>query len=229
MLCLNLFESLKKIDIYYGVTFNIYDISLIILASIISGLGLLYNSTSTILGSMLISSIANPLIASSIYLILNYYSKSIYKISNFFILVIICFFIALSIGYTNKVLKIFETPTKEMLSRITYTHVVVDVILALISGIALALSILNTDVIIRTGVSLILSMTPPLVNFGIFYGEILYNYLQLRKEKNNIEKNTINKKIEKLSLDGNKSFILFMLNIIAMYTTLLLTLTILCR
>ena len=229
MLCLNLFESLKKIDIYYGVTFNIYDISLIILASIISGLGLLYNSTSTILGSMLISSIANPLIASSIYLILNYYSKSIYKISNFFILVVICLFIALSIGYTNKVLKIFETPTKEMLSRITYTHVVVDVILALISGIALALSILNTDVIIRTGVSLILSMTPPLVNFGIFYGEILYHYVQLRKENKNSEKNTINKKIEKLSLDGNKSFILFMLNIIAMYTTLLLTLTILCR
>lgn len=229
MLCLNLFESLKKIDIYYGVTFNIYDISLIILASIISGLGLLYNSTSTILGSMLISSIANPLIASSIYLILNYYSKSIYKISNFFILVAICLFIALSIGYTNKVLKIFETPTKEMLSRITYTHVIVDVILALISGIALALSILNTDVIIRTGVSLILSMTPPLVNFGIFYGEILYHYVQLRKENKNFEKNTINKKIEKLSLDGNKSFILFMLNIIAMYTTLLLTLTILCR
>ena len=229
MLCLNLFESLKKIDIYYGVTFNIYDISLMILASIISGLGLLYNSTSTILGSMLISSIANPLIASSIYLILNYYSKSIYKMSNFIILITISLFIALSIGYTNKVLKIFETPTKEMLSRITYTHVVVDVLLALISGIALSLSILNTDVIIRTGVSLILSMTPPLVNFGIFYGEIIYHYLQITNKTNTFDKKTIHKKIEKLSLDGNKSFILFMLNVIAMYTTLLLTLTLLCK
>lgn len=230
MLCLNLLKNLKKIDYHGGFGINVYNVLLMILASFIAGLGLLYNSTPAILGSMLISSLGAPLVTSVIYFISNIYLKSLGKILNFFILVGICLTISITIGYVNRAFSILETPTPEMLSRITYTHVVIDVSLALLSGVCLALSLVNSDLLTKTGVSLILSFTPPLVNFGIFYGEILYYYIRRHTEDiGDKEKKILDKKMDKLADDGNKSFILFLLNVIAMYATLMLTLVLLCK
>ncbi len=230
MLCLNLLKNLKKIDYHHGFGINIYNILLIILASFIAGLGLLYNSTPAILGSMLISSLGAPLITSIILFISNSYIQSLYKIVNFVILVSICLIISITIGYVNKLFSILKTPTPEMLSRITYTHVIIDVSLALLSGICLALSLVNSDLLTKTGVSLILSFTPPLVNFGIFYGEILFYYIKKHTEDiGDKEKEILDKKMDKLADDGNKSFILFLLNVLAMYVTLMLTLILLCK
>jgi hypothetical protein len=230
MLCLNLLKKIDKKDYNNSFSLNVYNVLLIILASFIAGLGLLYNSTPAILGSMLISSLSAPLITSIIFFISNSYLKSLAKILNFIILVMICLVISVMIGYVNRSFSILKTPTPEMLSRITYTHVVIDVGLALLSGVCLALSVVNSDLLTKTGVSLILSFTPPLVNFGIFYGEIIYYYIKRHTEDiEEKEKEILDKKMDKLADDGNKSFILFLLNVIAMYATLLLTLVILCK
>ena len=230
MLCLNLLKKIDKKDYNNSFSLNVYNVLLIILASFIAGLGLLYNSTPAILGSMLISSLSAPLITSIIFFISNSYLKSLAKILNFIILVMICLVISVMIGYVNRSFSILKSPTPEMLSRITYTHVVIDVGLALLSGVCLALSVVNSDLLTKTGVSLILSFTPPLVNFGIFYGEIIYYYIKRHTEDiEEKEKEILDKKMDKLADDGNKSFILFLLNVIAMYATLLLTLVILCK
>lgn len=229
MLCLNLLKNLKKIDYHNGFGLNIYNVLLIILASFIAGLGLLYNSTQAILGSMLISSLGAPLVTSVILFISKSYIQSLFKIINFVILVSICLVISITIGYVNRAFSILKTPTPEMLSRITYTHVIIDVGLALLSGVCLALSLVNSDILTKTGVSLILSFTPPLVNFGIFYGEILYYYIRRHNEDiDDKEREILDKKIDKLADDGNKSFILFLLNVLAMYVTLMITLVLLC-
>ena len=229
MLCLNLLKNLKKIDYHNSFGLNIYNVLLIILASFIAGLGLLYNSTQAILGSMLISSLGAPLVTSVVLFISKSYIQSLFKIINFVILVSICLVISITIGYVNRAFSILKTPTPEMLSRITYTHVIIDVGLALLSGVCLALSLVNSDILTKTGVSLILSFTPPLVNFGIFYGEILYYYIRRHNEDiDDKEREILDKKIDKLADDGNKSFILFLLNVLAMYVTLMITLVLLC-
>ena len=141
----------------------------------------------------------------------------------------ICLIISITIGYVNRAFSILKTPTPEMLSRITYTHVIIDVGLALLSGVCLALSLVNSDILTKTGVSLILSFTPPLVNFGIFYGEILYYYMRRHNEDiSDKEREILDKKIDKLADDGNKSFILFLSNVLSMYVTLMITLVLLC-
>lgn len=230
MLCLNLLKNLKKIDLHGGFEINIYNVILIILASFIAGFGLLYNSTPAILGSMLVSSLGAPLVTSVILFVSNSYLQSITKILNFMILVMICLTISIIIGYINRSLSILETPTPEMLSRVTYTHIIIDVALASLSGIALALSLVNADIVTKSGVSLILSFTPPLVNFGLFYGEILYYYVKKNTEKLGDKENEIlTKKMDKLADDGNKSFILFLLNVLAMYATLMLTIVLVCK
>jgi uncharacterized membrane protein len=233
MLCLNLLDNLKNIDYLSGFHINSYNIILIIMATFISALGLLYNNTAAILGSMLISSIGTPLVTSVILFVNNYYMKSFGKLLNFLLLVIICTLLSIFIGYLNSEYLIFQTPTNEMLARITYTHVVVDVLLALASGIVLGFAIINKDLISRAGVSLILSITPPLANFGMFYGQILQIYTKYisisdKDKKGKKDKEILKKKLEKLSEDGNKSFILFLLNIVSMYSTLLITLIFIC-
>jgi len=230
MLCLNLLKNLQKIDYYGGFGISTYNVLLIILASFIAGLGLLYNSTPAILGSMMVSSLGAPLVTSAIFFISNSYIQSLSKIINFVILMSICLIISITMGYINKTFSILKTPTPEMLSRITYTHIVIDVSLASLSGICLALALVNSDIITKAGVSLILSFTPPLVNFGIFYGEILYYYIRKHTEDiGDKEKEILNKKMDKLADDGNKSFILFLLNVLAMYVTLIITLVLLCK
>lgn len=233
MICLNLLDNLKNIDYLQGFHINSYNIILMCMATIISSLGLLYNNTASILGSMLISSIGAPIITSVILFVNDQYLKSFSKLFNFGVLVLVCILISTLIGFINTEYLIFQTPTSEMLARITYTHVIVDVLLALASGIVLGLAVLNKDLISRAGVSLILSITPPLANFGMFYGQILNNYtkylsLSSNNKSEKKEKEILEKKMSKLSEDGNKSFILFLLNVVSMYTTLLITLIFIC-
>lgn len=228
MVCLNLIENMKKIKMFNTTIFNINDIILMILASLIAGLGLLYNSTASILGSMLVSPLTDTIGKSSIYFINNLFSNLGNELSNIGILLIICIFISISIGYLNKEFLIIKTPTAEMLSRITYSHVIIDVALAALSGISLGLAVVNKDVLIKSGVTLILSLTPPLVNFGIFFGEVIYYYFKQRYTNDKKEVELYDKKINKLMNDGNKSFILFLLNLISVYITLIITLYIIC-
>lgn len=223
MLCLNLFENLEKVNILSQKSFNIFNVIFVILAACIATLGFLYNSTDAILGSMLVSAITNPLLTFIILFLLNQYSVSFIKMFHFAILVIVAILISVGAGYMNQKHKVFMTPTYEMKARIKISHVVVDVLLALLSGFGIGIAILNKDIVSRVGFAIILSITPPIINFGLYCGQALYNHFNEKNTKENREK------IKSLVNDGTRSLILSALNILAMFLTLFLTLTILCK
>ena len=158
MICANLLNNLEKINIMTQNKFNIFNIIFVVLASIIAALGFLYNSTDAILGSMLISSITNPLFTFVILFLLNQYTNSIYKIFNFGFLFIIAIIISVTIGYINQKYKVFNTPTHEMKTRIKISHVIIDVILALLSGFGLGIALINKDIVSKVGFNIILAV-----------------------------------------------------------------------
>jgi uncharacterized membrane protein len=223
MFCANLLNNLEKMNIITQSRFNIFNIIFLVLASIIAALGFLYNSTDAILGSMLISSITNPLFTFVILFLLNQYTNSIYKLFNFGFLFLIAIIISITIGYMNQRYKVFNTPTHEMKTRIKISHVIIDVILALLSGFGLGIALINKDIVSKVGFNIILAVTPPVVNFGLFYGQALFNYLHKNDKKNN------SNVIKELMENGNRSLILSGLNVLAMFLTLFLTITILCK
>lgn len=223
MLCLNLFENLEKVNILSHRSFNIFNVIFVILAACIATLGFLYNSTDAIVGSMLVSAITNPLLTFIILFLLNQYSTSFIKMFHFFGLVIVAIIISVWAGYMNQKYKVFMTPTYEMKARIKISHVVVDVLLALLSGFGIGIAILNKDVVSRVGFAIILSITPPIINFGLFCGQALYKHMNEEKTDRNIEE------VNSLISDGTRSLILSALNVLAMFLTLFLTLTILCK
>ena len=223
MFCENLLNNLEKMNIITQSRFNIFNIIFVVLASIIAALGFLYNSTDAILGSMLVSSLTNPLFTFVILFLLNQYTNSIYKIFNFGFLFIIAIIISVTIGYINQKYKVFNTPTHEMKTRIKISHVIIDVILALLSGFGLGIALINKDIVSKVGFNIILAVTPPVVNFGLFYGQALFNYLHKNDKKNN------SNIIKELMENGNRSLILSGLNVLAMFLTLFLTITILCK
>lgn len=228
MICLNLFDNLKQPQLFSSLPFNMYNIIFIIIAAFVSTLGLLYNSTSAIVGSMIISSIPNSILSALIYFLTDQYYLSLSKVLHFMVLVFIAVTISVFSGYYNRVKRVFKTPTDEMKARVTYTHVLVDVLFAIISGVGLSLALINNDTISKVGFSFILAITPPLCNFGLYYGEALYEYTQnLDSEGNQIDKNE--EHYHQLMDDGNKSLLLFTLNILSMVTALLFSLNILCK
>ena len=223
MLCTKLLNNLDKTSLIPNTKFSTFNIIFAILATIIAALGFLYNSTDAILGSMLVSSITAPLYTLVILFLLNQYANSFFKLFNFAFLVLIAIVISVSIGYMNQKYKVFNTPTYEMRTRVKISHVIIDVILALLSGFGLGIAILNKNIVSKVGFNIILSVTPPIVNFGLFYGQALFNYIHKQNDKNN------KKNIKNLMEDGNKSLILSALNILAMFLTLFLTIIILCK
>lgn len=223
MLCLNLFQNLQKVNILSQGKFNIFNVIFVILAACVATLGFLYNSTDAILGSMLVSAITNPLLTFIILFLLNQYTTSFIKLFHFFGLVLVAIIISVWAGYMNQKYKVFMTPTYEMKARIKISHVVVDVLLALLSGFGIGIAILNKDIVSRVGFAIILSITPPIINFGLFMGQALHRYINGEKSLETLME------IKSLVNDGTRSLILSALNILAMFLTLFLTITILCK
>ena len=96
--------------------------------------------------------------------IIIYDSISFIKLVHFFGLVLVAIIISVLAGYMNQRYRVFMTPTYEMKARIKISHVVVDVLLALLSGFGIGIAILNKDIVSRVGFAIILSITPPIIN-----------------------------------------------------------------
>ena len=62
-----------------------------------------------------------------------------------------------------------------MKRRISVEHMVVAFIIALIAGITIGISTYRKDYVVIAGISLTISILPPLINAGLYYGDFLYN------------------------------------------------------
>jgi hypothetical protein len=234
--CNILIKGLRTGTFFSGASYmNLNNFIYIITSSIMCALGLLYNSNAVVLGSMLVSPIGSPIFRAISGIITNdskYLGLSIFALV---ILVSFSYLIGVLIGLINKLTNYFVTPTDEMDARVTVKRIITDIIIALVAGFTIAVASFNKNIVVIAGINLIISFLPPLVNSGLYHGFELYNILRARNvdlfEK--IEKITKLKNYElksdpKAFEKGNTSFILGMVNIIAVLISGALTLIYMC-
>jgi uncharacterized hydrophobic protein (TIGR00271 family) len=173
--CRKLIRNIR--DINYVSVLNVSKINVLyaVLGGILGALGFLYNSGDVVLGSMLVSPLTSPLLRSITGIITNEHKYTINGIISVILLSILIVFIGVIMGYVNEHFDFFETPTEEMKRRISIEHMVVAFIIALIAGITIGISTYRKDYIVMAGISLTISILPPLINAGLYYGDFLYH------------------------------------------------------
>lgn len=173
--CRKLIRNIRDID--YVSVLNVSKINVLyaVLGGILGALGFLYNSGDVVLGSMLVSPLTSPLLRSITGIITNEHKYTINGIISVLLLSILIVFIGVIMGYANEHFDFFETPTEEMKRRISVEHMVVAFIIALIAGITVGISTYRKDYIVMAGISLTISILPPLINAGLYYGDFLYH------------------------------------------------------
>lgn len=155
-----------KID--EGVDFNFNYYSLLMVASVVAGLGLATDSSTTVISSMLLSPIMGPVIGMSYGLIIWDLKLIKRSMRNEIVSIIICVIFGLIIGLCCFWTQMAdEWPTNEMLSRGTRTTFLAGFPIAFFSGLGVALSVLDDQTSSLVGVAISASLLPPAVNCGM--------------------------------------------------------------
>lgn len=152
----------------------------LIIAGIIAAIGLATNSGTTIVGSMLISPLGDPLSRIIFYFYSVKKSKKFLAehLYYFIIDVIILFIIGMLFGrifdflykkyeHDDDILR--EFPTDEMYNRTGIVNIISSGIVAFLAGILLFNSYLSKDLTYLIGIGIATSFLPPLVNSGMLF------------------------------------------------------------
>lgn len=148
--------------------FNFNYICLLIVASIVAALGLMTNSSTTVISSMLLSPIMGPVIGMSYGLVIwdiDLIKKSA-KVELISIIICILFgcIITICVSWTQVA---DGWATDEMLARGTKQTFLTGIPIAFFSGIGVALGLLDESTSSLVGVAISASLLPPAVNCGI--------------------------------------------------------------
>lgn len=159
-----------------GAEWNFNYCCLLIVASIVAGLGLMSDSSTTVISSMLLSPIMGPVIGMSYGLVIwdiRLIKKSaVVELASIVICIVFGCILAIACSWTEMAA---TWATDEMLSRGTLQTFLVGVPIAFFSGIGVALSVLDESTSSLVGVAISASLLPPAVNCGIllmFAGQI---------------------------------------------------------
>jgi uncharacterized membrane protein len=146
------------------------NIPYVIIASIVSFIGLSQNDSSIIIASMLFSPIGGQIIRSSIAMIINNKSQLFIGIQNHFLFVAVIWLVGYTLGHLGTKEKDLEN-NNQMMNRTMWTDtkksIVYALVMAIVSGIVLALShgFQDSSLIIAIGIGA--SLLPPIVNSGM--------------------------------------------------------------
>ena len=144
---------------------------LLIVASIIAGVGLATDNTVVIVASMLVSPLMGPVLAGTVAVSTRTVDmidvRTAFKTG--FVSLLICIGIGLMIGACCAPLKsvAHNWPTQEMASRGELTGLIIGTIIALASGVGVSLSGLTSNTNSLVGVAISASLLPPAVNAGM--------------------------------------------------------------
>jgi len=140
-------------------------------ASVIAGGGLAINSVVAVVASMLVSPIMGPVLAVT-------FGTTIRKKELFWLglwveafSLLICMFVGFILGLLWASTWLYDYhnwPTDEMVSRGTASCLVEGMLIAVPSGIGVAVSVLGGNMASLVGVAISASLLPPAVNFGMF-------------------------------------------------------------
>jgi len=150
-------------------------IMLVLMASVIAGVGLVENSSVLLVASMLVSPLMGPILGGTFGIVLHY--RPLWKtgILNELIGLLLC----LLSGFILGLLLVLTIPgwvkvPQEMLSRGEARSLFIGVIVAIPSGAGVALSILGGNAGSLVGVAISASLLPPAVNAGMCWAFSLY-------------------------------------------------------
>lgn len=143
-------------------------LSLLLIASVIAGVGLATNSTVAIVAAMLVSPLMGPVLAMTFGSnILDYSLIKLGLVSELLSLAI-CVVMGFVIGLCVIAVGTEESwPTQEMKTRGQVSGLLVGLAIAVPSGLGVALSVLGNNTSSLVGVAISLSLLPPAVNCGL--------------------------------------------------------------
>jgi len=149
-------------------TTNIY-VSMIILSSIVAAIGIINNSVAVIIGAMVIAPMLTPNVSLSLATALGDLPLAKSALKTIFLGISITIVLSLAIGISLPV----DPSLQEISSR---TNVgLMDIVLALASGAAGALSFTSAAPAVLIGVAVAVALMPPLVVFGLLLGAGYYS------------------------------------------------------
>ena len=151
-----------------GVRFNFNYCCLLMIASVVAGLGLAIDSSSTVVSSMLLSPIMGPVIGMSYGVIIM--DVPLIKRSALVecVSILLCLVFGAIIGLCTMNMEIAESwPTSEMMSRGTRETFLCGIPIAFFSGLGVAMSVLDDQTGSLVGVAISASLLPPAVNCGL--------------------------------------------------------------
>jgi hypothetical protein len=205
--------------------FNLVNIGLIIIASIISSVALLTNNYQTVIASKIIGLAIIPFISLCIMLLAGNLGNILNSSKSCLLFIITCLSISSLIGFLNEYTKWKTEPSHEMMIRaeFKYENIWLELFISFVAGIGIYLSILKTSTIALLGFILVISIVPAMCNAGLFWGMHLHNFILSDNDKINNESN------KKLYLDyGKRSFVIFLSNIIGMFLGFMVSFIVYC-
>jgi len=159
-----LYDDLEK-----GATTTKIYISMIILSSIVAAIGIINNSVAVIIGAMVIAPMLTPNVSLSLATALGDLPLAKSALKTIFLGISITIVLSLAIGISLPV----DPSLQEISSR---TNVgLMDIVLALASGAAGALSFTSAAPAVLIGVAVAVALMPPLVVFGLLLGAGYYS------------------------------------------------------
>jgi uncharacterized hydrophobic protein (TIGR00271 family) len=153
-----------------GVEFSFNYNTLLLVASILAGLGLVSNSSATIIASMLVSPIMGPVVGLAYGTTICDWKMVKRSIRTEGISLVFCILVGAVIGaLTGPTGLADDWPTKEMSTRGQLDTFLVALPVAFFSGLGVAVSLLDDQTNSLVGVAISASLLPPAVNAGILW------------------------------------------------------------
>ncbi|GAX11374.1 hypothetical protein FisN_22Lh044 [Fistulifera solaris] len=185
-------EMHEKIKEGFYMNFN-YNV-LLLVASVLAGLGLVSNSNATILASMLVSPIMGPVIGLAYGTTIRDWAMVKRAMVVEFASLVICIVMGALIGLVTGPTSLSDDwPTPEMESRGDVINLYVACPVAFFSGLGVAVSLLDDNTSSLVGVAISASLLPPAVNTGIIWVAYIFtrhsDVLVLTEEEAEIRNN----------------------------------------
>lgn len=167
-------EQIQRIEemrerIIEGATFNFNYSCLLVIASLVAGMGLISDSSTIVVSSMLLSPIMGPVVGMAYALVVWDWTLFRQSVKNEVISLAICIVIGMIVCISTCWTDLAHDtwPTTEMSSRGELTSLLVGIPVAFLSGLGVALSVLDDSTSSLVGVAVSASLLPPAVNAGL--------------------------------------------------------------
>ncbi|XP_067003608.2 uncharacterized protein [Anabrus simplex] len=148
-------------------------LSLLLVAAFLSALGLVENSTEILVGSMLISPLMGPVLAGTFGTMVGDRHLRMMGIRNELFGLLICLVTGYIYGFITGLVTdrwgMDDWPTEQMISRGQVRSIWVGILIALLSGAAVAIATLGDYTGSLVGVAISTALLPPAVNAGLLW------------------------------------------------------------